>query len=185
MLTVLLISTSFLAYLSLAILYFMYILRHKYMLIMSSLFAVIILYSFKPLIHLKLISYSTLERKNSIEQAFNYFLDSPFLGFGFSNITSHDLIINMSVNIGLIGLTVLIILIFMIFNENRTRYSGALKKTALLLLIIQTCSGFTYPYFMVWFILGMTVSSSRLLETYTYALNLGRCSFTPDTYHRN
>lgn len=52
----------------------------------------------------KLESGSALERALSISNSWNYFIEYPILGVGWAIVTSHDLIVNLLVNTGVIGL---------------------------------------------------------------------------------
>lgn len=167
MIIALLLSTSFLAYLSLLVLYFIYIARHKYLMILSFVFGLLLLYLFMPLIELKLVSYSILERTNSVIQAFTYWLDALVFGFGFSSITSHDLVINLLVNIGLIGFIPFIILLIFVFQENRNQYSKPMTETLFVFLTTQFLTGFAYTYFIFWFVLSLVVMSTRVESSYT------------------
>lgn len=167
MIIVLLLSTSFLAYVSLTVLYFLYITRHKYLMILSFLFGLLSFYLLMPLVEVKLMSYSILERTNSVIQAFTYWLDSLIFGFGFSSITSHDLVINLLVNIGLIGFALFIILLLFVFQENRNQYSKPMIQTLSVFLMTQCLTGFTYTYFIFWFVLSLVVISARIKSSYT------------------
>lgn len=74
----------------------------------SSVSLILMLFPFDDIINSvttpKLESGSALERALSISNSWDYFLEYPVLGVGWAIVTSHDLIVNLLVNSGVIGL---------------------------------------------------------------------------------
>lgn len=64
---------------------------------------------------------SFLERILSIETSFGYFLEYPFLGVGWANVTSHDLIMNLLVNTGIIGCVLFLFFVCVLVSKSRSR----------------------------------------------------------------
>lgn len=125
-------------------------------------------------------SYSVLERINSILNAWNYFLEFPWLGLGWGSVTSHDLIVNLLANSGFIGLFAFFLLVL----HPAVGLKSALKRwgqerecgpeyawgtgiflSFLLILFVSAVGGFGYVFGYFWFTLAMVVSFCRLLSS--------------------
>jgi hypothetical protein len=130
-LTTLFITTSSTAIIGLFLLFFIlnYVIRKvdfkksspKYLIYISSFLLLTYLFFGNYLINLileKINSFSYSERLYSITHAFNYFLEFPILGLGWTSVTSHDLFVLILSNSGLIGFFVFFRLIYMAINES-------------------------------------------------------------------
>ncbi|MFC4769942.1 O-antigen ligase family protein [Effusibacillus consociatus] len=134
----------------------------------------------------KLNTGSGLERLASIETAWEYFLDYPFLGVGWGSVTSHDLIVNILVNTGILGLVLFIMMTWYILNRlllsikrynNGTKsdgimcWAGALAASLITCLFINVLTGFTYVFGHIWFIFGMTIAATSIIDVNAYKSN--------------
>lgn len=127
----------------------------------------------------KMETYSGLERFTSVSNAWNYFLDYPILGIGWGSVTSHDLIVNLLANVGILGfLTFACLVIYVIYClisvikiRNKDRYltemklwSGCLCVSLLTILFTNLLTGFAYVFGHFWFILGMSIASQSCVK---------------------
>ncbi|MNC26845.1 hypothetical protein D3C75_749920 [compost metagenome] len=127
----------------------------------------------------KLNSYSGVERLESMKKALIYFKEYPFFGVGWGSVTSHDLIINLLANSGLIGFLSFLFLIgyllkrlfALIENVNFQKdknthlqiYGIAFFVSFVCLLAINLLTGFTYVFSHFWFVLGLVISITSLM----------------------
>lgn len=162
MIITLLASTSFIAYVGLVVLSLFYVSRNIVKLIFLTVSMMLVSLGLHSLVMTKLSSYSTLERLNSIVTGFEYYTHSPIFGLGFASVTSHDLVVNLLVNIGGVGFILFLFLVCVILFEEKTVFSSIMKIVLLFVLVLQQLTGFTYVYFMFWLVLGLTVVSSRM-----------------------
>lgn len=102
----------------------------------------------------KFSTFSGLERLNSILYSFDAFLENPIIGYGFAEVTTHDLMINSLVNTGIFASIILFALpistIFIAYNNRvqlRSVYVFSAPITALLnLYFVMSFSGFSHPF---------------------------------------
>lgn len=128
----------------------------------------------------KIGTYSVQERLYTISNAWNYFLEFPWLGLGWGSVTSHDLIVNLLANSGLIGLFAFSLLVL----HPAVGLKSALKRwgqerecgpeyawgtgiflSFLLMLFVSAVGGFGYVFGHFWFTLAMVVSLGRLISS--------------------
>lgn len=118
---------------------------------------------------------SGAERFMTIKNAYEYFLQSPFLGLGWGSVTSHDLLFNLLANAGVIGLMSFLLLIGSIYIRYiffvRSLQLDAGSEVSLLsaihvsfgvLLLLQILTGFTYSSAIFWALLGLCIASYSL-----------------------
>jgi hypothetical protein len=65
----------------------------------------------------KLESYSAIERLQSVVNSWEYFLKYPTLGVGWGVVTVDDLVVNLLVNSGVIGLGMFLCLVAYVVNR--------------------------------------------------------------------
>ncbi|GAC1422668.1 MAG: hypothetical protein NVSMB62_18570 [Acidobacteriaceae bacterium] len=116
---------------------------------------------------------SALERLMTITNSYQMFLKYPVLGIGWASITSHDLIVDILANAGVVGLVTFSVSIFAMFRylyrSIRARPASrriadvmqldfALFLALAVMLITSAFSGFlnTFPFF--WFVLGLAIA---------------------------
>jgi O-antigen ligase len=127
----------------------------------------------------KPVSYSAVERLTSVETAWNYFLDSPILGRGWGSVGSHDLVVRILSNAGLLGLLAFTALILNLFRQ---QFYGFVqyrrKKRPLLysfgntavfislftLIVTNLATGLDFWFGHFWFIIGMSMATSVLIR---------------------
>lgn len=189
---ILLLSTSstsyigicFLAFITLFVLFMVGKLRHSHiMFFVFSLIFVFLIYLLVPKINLivnniflnKVNTYSGLERYYTIKNAWSYFLKYPFTGLGFGSVVSHDLIVNILANTGIIGLIAFITIIFhrfMCFILVLRRFklcmniefiaAISLGVSFLMLIFTEMFTGFHYIFGHFWFILGTYIAATSI-----------------------
>jgi hypothetical protein len=119
--------------------------------------------------------YSALERTKTIVYAFSYFLQYPLLGVGWSSVTSHDTIVRLLANCGLIGLMAFSAFIGSIVMRLLRRISyieneaEAFASPALLLyialvvtIVVAVIDGLPYVFGYFWVTLGLAISAPSL-----------------------
>ena len=136
-------------------------------------------------------STSAFERANSIRTAWEYFLVHPLLGLGWGIVTSHDLVVHLLANSGVIGLTSFVVLIMYVClrskrlirairseigpHENAlTLWTAALTISLLAHISLSLLTAFTsyLPHF--YFMLGMVIAANICCDRYlTYLRALG------------
>lgn len=122
--------------------------------------------------------YSALERLMTISNSYRMFLQYPLLGIGWASIASHDLIVNIIANCGVLGLAAFAIAMFFTF---RTLYRSIRSRSATFAALMQldmalfvalavtviTCiiSGalFVFPFF--WFLCGLAIVMPDLMAS--------------------
>lgn len=192
-------STAFIGLATLAMLCIRYLFRFrsirvKYL--MVTLVAVVIalvgyvaLSPIQTLIQSALLSksegYSALERTKTVVYAFQYFLDYPWLGVGWASVTSHDTIVKLLSNCGVIGLAAFVWFIWSIVQPLRKRISEldvlsrarAFSSPALIILIIliimlvvAVIDGFPYVFGHFWVVLGLGISAGVISRKHPYLL---------------
>ena len=131
----------------------------------------------------KLSTGSGQERAGSIAIAAKYFYQYPVLGVGWGSVTSHDLIVKLLSNTGILGFGSFAVLIATCLNRLRQHVYQQLRRSsnhqeiadsvacllALGLLIILNCvTEFAYVFGHFWFILALSIgiSMQRLCPPY-------------------
>lgn len=126
-------------------------------------------------------SFSIQERLNSIHNAWNSFVDSPLLGLGWGSVTSHDLIVNLLANSGLIGLLGFLILIVgplksqfdaltkYPMNDQEAAWRVGILSSFLLVLTTNMVSGFSFVFGHFWLMFALLTSTAMLLSSRTAA----------------
>lgn len=124
-------------------------------------------------------SFSIQERWYSIHNAWNSFLDSPLLGLGWGSVTSHDLIVNLLVNSGLIGLLGFFLLIVgplksqfdaltkYPMNDHQAAWRVGALCSFLLVLTTNMVSGFSFVFGHFWLMFALLTSTAMLLSSIT------------------
>jgi hypothetical protein len=124
--------------------------------------------------------YSALERLMTISNSYDMFRKYPVLGIGWASITSHDLIVNILANAGILGLSFFSVAMYSIFRDlyrslksrsKSLRVSGlmqvdfALYIALAVMLATSILSGFLNTFSFFWFILGLAVAGSNIKIT--------------------
>ena len=119
---------------------------------------------------------SVAERLMTISNAYEVFLQYPVLGIGWASITSHDLIINILANAGVVGLFTFAAAMYSIFRS--LYHSIKTRSTSLHLeglmqmdfglyvalgvtLATSALSGFLNTFSFFWFIVGLAIVGSN------------------------
>lgn len=140
-------------------------LLHKWLLIFLVL---LILIPYLTTLSEKLSTFSGLERVGSVLMAYDFFLKSPILGYGFSEITSHDLLINSLSNTGVIATGLLLMIVWKVaysaFGLNNSNNQSYAKQAGLWsflnLVIVMSFSGFSHPFVHFYIVLALAIWSS-------------------------
>ena len=123
----------------------------------------------------KTASYSGAERVSSVIRAWGYFAQYPLLGVGWGSVTSHDLVVKLLANTGLLGLASFSFLASYVIWRLRLGsgvvrlsrvdqfWHASLFISTVTLLVIVMLTGFSYVFGHMWFVFGLAiaVSSSR------------------------
>ena len=164
------------------------ILRPRYFIgPVTALAAGALLYSTVPIVRqvldtmlfAKFASYSTLERLMTISNSYQMFLQHPLLGIGWMSITSHDLIVNILANAGILGLITFSAAMYAIFRalyrsiKSREKSLGAnglvrmdfaLYVALAVTLATSAISGFLNVFGFFWFVCGLAIATSSGLD---------------------
>jgi O-antigen ligase len=184
----LLVSTSTIAYVGLALVFVLYLfsllylrtMRRKHviaLLMLAGLVALtVVLFSPAQDIVSSLIlgkggSYSGIGRAYSIALAAQYFLQYPILGLGWGSVTSHDLVFKLLSNTGLLGFSAffffLVSLLRRLWRSSRSIsivnpewrwWSTCLLGSCLIMVFTNLTTGFDFVYEHLWFLLGLAMS---------------------------
>lgn len=118
----------------------------------------------------KASSGSGIERAMTIAYAFGYFQRYPILGIGWGSATSHDVIVFLLSNVGIVGSLVFFCMIISIVRSNWQKISSGrsplelsrevwlMSMVAFVLTSIPI--GFPLPFGNFWFILGMAMATA-------------------------
>jgi hypothetical protein len=190
---VLLISTSASAYLGLGLLAVLIILSplrtrllkaHHLIILLSLLVAFAYFYlsvsSVREFINSEVFgksdTYSGLERVRTIILAADYFIQYPILGIGWGSATSHDLIIKLLSNTGIVGciaffifLTTLLLRLFRGMYSTQEFESLAFICCSFVsvasLIVLNTLTGFAFAFGHFWFVLGVGMAAPYLAHS--------------------
>ena len=122
-------------------------------------------------------TFSMHERLYTINNAWNSFLESPLLGLGWGSITSHDLVVNLLANSGLIGLVGFILLIIgplvnllsahitYRFEDQKSVFGAGILSSFMLIIAVSAFSGFGYVFGHFWLLLALSVSVGMLMSS--------------------
>lgn len=118
-------------------------------------------------------SYSVRERLYTIANAWTYFTESPWFGMGWGSVTSHDLVVNLLANSGILGLMGFGLLagyplLRLLHSLARCRRDGedssrcvwmrGVFLSLLVVLAVSAVGGFGYVFGYFWFVLAMAVA---------------------------
>jgi O-Antigen ligase len=111
---------------------------------------------------------SAIERLMTIQYAFGYFQRYPVLGIGWGSATSHDLIVLLLSNVGILGATVFLVAMFYIVRSNWQLISSldtplnlsraVWFQSLTIFFITGIIVGFPLVFGNFWVILGMGVA---------------------------
>lgn len=123
-------------------------------------------------------SYSGIARAYAIALAAQYFLQYPILGLGWGSVTSHDLVFKLLSNTGLLGFGAFSFFLISLFRRlwrGATRigvvnpewqwWSVCLLVAYLVLIFTNVTTGFDFVFEHVWFLLGLSMSVPILSST--------------------
>jgi hypothetical protein len=118
----------------------------------------------------KASSGSGVERVMTIAFAFGYFQKYPILGIGWGSATSHDVIVFLLSNVGIVGLVVFFCMVFSVVQTNWRKISWHnspldLSREAWLMSLVafvltSVLIGFPLVFGNFWFILGMAMATA-------------------------
>jgi hypothetical protein len=118
----------------------------------------------------KASSSSGLERAMTISLAFGYFQKYPILGIGWGSATSHDLIVKLLSNVGIVGTAVFFCAIFSIIRANWKKVSSGnspldLSREVWLMSLVcfvltSILIEFPLPFGNFWLIIGMSMATA-------------------------
>ncbi|MEJ5329987.1 MAG: hypothetical protein WHT07_07530 [Desulfobaccales bacterium] len=129
-------------------------------------------------------SYSGIERMSSIIDSFQYFLQYPILGIGWGSSVSHDLIVKLLAHTGILGFGAFSLFIFYLcwrflriirifpphtLEKDKIFLSGYFVSF-LMVLSLETLTGFTFVLNHLWFIIGSFIGATSLLYQKYYDL---------------
>jgi hypothetical protein len=110
-------------------------------------------------------SFSAAERVKSIYYAAQYFKQYPLLGIGWGSAGSHDLVMKLLSNTGVIGMLTfagfVIIILFGLRRVGRTggdnvsKYAVVSFISVLILIFMNALIGFAYVFGHFWFVIGL------------------------------
>jgi hypothetical protein len=116
---------------------------------------------------------SGMERAMTISLAFGYFQQFPILGIGWGSATSHDLLVKLLSNVGLVGTFAFLGAIFWVLRANWRAMSPLVSSTSLsraawslgLAAFLFTSVLITFPlaFGNFWLVLGMAISTGWTL----------------------
>lgn len=137
------------------------------LLIFFVVFCIVVLVLGVILILEKSNNFSGIERLKTITYGIKYFVDYPILGLGFGVFPTYDFVVNLLVNLGLLGTIPFLILIRNIYIKfanliklnlnNQYLYKAGLESFILILLVSQL-SGFIYHSQYFWMYIGIAIS---------------------------
>jgi O-antigen ligase len=121
----------------------------------------------------KMTTGSGMERLEVVKNAFKVFLRYPLLGVGWGSVTSHDLILKILSNTGLIGLLCFLLFILTLSKHFISAYRINKKQeieilmegvglSFIVLLITNIVTGFDFVFPHLWFIFGLMSALSNL-----------------------
>ena len=184
----LLVSTSTVAYVGLAVVFIAYllallylrILRRKHVITLLALGGIlgiaVVLFSPAQDIVASLIlgkgeSYSGIARAYTIALAAQYFIQYPILGLGWGSVTSHDLIFKLLSNTGILGFWAFSLFLISLFrrlwrgattvgnsNSEWRWWSTCLLTAYLVLVFTNVATGFDFVFEHLWFLLGLAMA---------------------------
>jgi hypothetical protein len=112
---------------------------------------------------------SALERAMTIRDAWGYFLKYPLLGIGWGSATSHDLIVKLLSNVGLIGTLAFLAAMLSVLGRNwralaSLEHPAGLSRAMWLLgislfLATSAIAGFPLAFGNFWLVLGVAIST--------------------------
>jgi len=123
---------------------------------------------------------SALERLMTIQLAFGYFQKFPIFGIGWGSATSHDLIIKLLSNVGLVGTLIFLAAMYYVLRANWRALDGltgdlSLSRSAWFMsltvfLFTSALIGFPLAFGNFWLVLGMALSTGWKPETFRESL---------------
>ena len=153
--------------------------RMKYWLFILVIFMSLLAITVTPFVlyqlSLKINTFSGIERWKALTYGWTYFREYPILGIGWGVFPSWDLIICILCGSGIIGFSVLLILLLNIYRKYRSQlkiintspsnsFLNILtlnlvgKHSLIIMLVISQFSGFIYHAQYFWFILGIAIA---------------------------
>jgi O-antigen ligase len=187
---VLLLSTSFSAYIGIAIvlaiipgaLYFVRVLRLKHLVVLTSvpllaLFSYVAIPFVSDFVNSQLLtkgdSYSGIERARTVILAYTYFVQFPVLGVGWGSVTSHDLILNLLSNCGILGFLCFALFVGVVVRKlfvsvkssarpNEKSLKVAMGLSLITLIVMNIFTGFAFVFGHMWLIFGLTMAATAM-----------------------
>ncbi|HEY0758500.1 MAG TPA: hypothetical protein VGD59_04505 [Acidisarcina sp.] len=119
-------------------------------------------------------SYSALERLMTVQNAWSYFLQYPLLGIGWGSVGSHDTVVKLLANVGVLGLASFLAFLFWIASRLLEGVKGRRDGVALtqmvwllsltMVMMIDTMGGFSHVFGHLWLVLAMAMASAVLTQ---------------------
>jgi hypothetical protein len=117
-------------------------------------------------------TYSGIERFKTVVFGSRYFLEYPILGLGWGVFPTHDFLINLLVNFGILGSIPFLILLYNVFIRLRNKIKDknsyyfplfiAALESFVLIVVVSQLSGLTYHSQYFWLYIGLAVSIGGL-----------------------
>jgi hypothetical protein len=127
-------------------------------------------------------SYSGIARAYTIALAAQYFLQYPILGLGWGSVTSHDLVVKLLANVGIVGFVVFCIFLASLFSrlwrgraygvaaDSEWPWWGRCLLVAYLTVVFTSLTtGFDYVYSHIWLVFGLAMAIPPTSSTLTLA----------------
>jgi O-antigen ligase len=118
-------------------------------------------------------SYSGVERVRTVILAFGYFTESPWLGLGWGSVTSHDLVINILSNVGLVGLCSFLTFVVILWRRLRVSIHNsffaeekclkiAIALSLITLLLMNVFTGVSFFFGHFWLTVGLAMGATAI-----------------------
>jgi hypothetical protein len=126
--------------------------------------------SLSAIVFTKAATYSGAERVSSVLKAWGYFTQYPLLGVGWGSVTSHDLVIKLLANTGVLGLVCFSLFAGYTLTRLRPSRAPLLRSdldgfwragvfiTMATLLALSVLTGFAYVFGHVWLVFGLAIA---------------------------
>ena len=184
----LIISTSTIAYLGLAVVFviclcslsYLKIIRRKHVVVLLLVagllgFALALFPPVQDIVSSMILgkgeSYSGIGRAYSIALAAQYFFQYPILGLGWGSVTSHDLVFKLLSNTGVLGFWAFSVFLISLLrklwrgskilgiaNPEWRWWSNCLLTACLIMVFTNITTGFDFVFQHLWFLLGLAMS---------------------------
>ncbi len=119
-------------------------------------------------------TWSAAERFGSVKDAWWHFVEYPVLGTGWGTAPSHDLIVFLLANVGVVGFLVFLALMAHLFWQLRVEegmasdadvaFAMAARTALLTLLLLNVLTGFAFVFGQIWLVIALAAASAANLR---------------------